>query len=418
MELLFMQGNSKNFLQVDKLLYSHQKALNELIALGLIPQRLFRILYPVRIVDVFGKQRFSSNIEESQWFVERGIHEAKLSSIDDLAEYLGLDHQFIKKMLAFLKQINHLEIDNGKLSLTELGIRSVQEQICYQEQETNFRLFFDAFGNYPLLQEHMRIKHLDEIPENIPFHPPLPIFPEWDSKSLSDLHHRSDRYRYGLMDEVSQIGHSQVDKIIYMPVYIIERKVRRTDTAGVPNYLAFSSIPGYRDFELERIVNEVPEVLNWLSLLKRESPEEAIRKRMQGLNIEKGSFEIVLESVLGIEVIVNGNAISTAKKNTNLDQSNRLTINSIGKYLLATDWCIWVTSNDESIRRRAAVQQTLEWLHNSVAPPQRGDIEKFIIEINNRLSVKSPITRNELMTEAIKEGLFTAIDRLEAELSN
>jgi hypothetical protein len=276
-----MQDNSKNIFQAEKLLYSYQKALDEFLALGLIPQRLFRILYPIRIVDIFGRQRFSTNMEESQWFVERGIYEANLISTNDLTEYLGLDKDFVNKMLIFLRQINHLVDSDGKLSLTELGIRSVQEQICYQEQDTNFKLYFDAFGNYPLLQEHIRIKLFDEIPENPSFHPPLPIFPEWDIKALSDLHARVDRYRYGLMDEVGTITHSQEDKIAYMPAYVIERKSDLGDSTNLnlPTYFVFSSVPGYRDIVLEKPVNESPQVLNWLRFLKTESLENSTRKR-------------------------------------------------------------------------------------------------------------------------------------------
>jgi hypothetical protein len=203
-----------------------------------------------------------------------------------------------------------------------------------------------------------------------------------------------------------------------MPAYVIERKIGVADAMGLPTYLVFSSIPGYRDTLLESVVNEVPDVLDWLSLLKRDDPEDAIRKRLQGLNVPKSSYAVVLDSIRGIEVVVNADTISTANEVTISDQINRLTVNNIGKYLLASDWCVWITCPDENIRRRAAVQQSLEWLQNSIATPQLGDIEKFIEIIDDRLSVKNPITKDELKVEAKRKKFFAAIDRLEVDLNN
>jgi hypothetical protein len=138
-------------------------------------------------------------------------------------------------------------------------------------------------------------------------------------------------------------------------------------------------------------------------------------KIQQGKDIKESNYRIVGDSKWGVTAIVDSDVISITDSIANFEQSNRLTINNIGRYLLASDWCIWITCKDESIRRRAAIQQSLEWLNNSVANPQVGDIEKFILGMNNRLSISRHIMKKEVLEEARRKRLDTAIERLESE---
>lgn len=408
-----MQDRSDNSLHPDKLLYSPQKALDETVALGAVPRRLFRVLYPVRVIEVHGRQRVSTDMEEIQWFIERAIHQADLNTVDDLEFFLGLDAKYIRVMISFLETIGHVTTTGGKLKLLPLGEESVAHRVSYQERETQFKLYFDAFGNRPLRQEHYRVKFYETPPDN----PGYLIFPhlfrKWDPEALTRLNHQKDRSRYGLLDEVRSISPATEDRILYMPVYIVERAVDVDEISDLPDYLVFNTLPGYRDVELEQSINQDPIVWDWLGSVGA-NLEEVLAKRLGGFGLKDGQYRVQEDPIWGVEAYIEPSAISTENGMSARNAADqKITLKQIGRYLMAGDWCVLLTCEDRSIRLAAGVQDCLEKLEYSHSDPSAEDINKTIAVINRRLNLDPGITISTLMDEANHRGMYRTISRLE-----
>jgi hypothetical protein len=404
-----MQTNLENVFPPDRLIYSFQKALDETLALGVNPRRLFRVLYPIRVIEVVGRQRLAVDMEEILGFLERGIYEAGLKTVEELQIFFGLDPVSVGKLIGFLIKIGHI-LDTGKeLVLTELGVSSVKDSFCYQEQETSFSLYFEGFGNHPLSQEHFRIKMCEDVSEEMGFVVFPPLFRNWDPKALQDLRQRDDRSRYGLFEEVTIIQSCQETSIVYMPVYIVERMMDAADLPDMPPYLAFSTIPGFRDRELEQAINQDPMIHGLLENASRDMGE-ALAKRLASLGIKEESYYVKPHGNLGVEVVLDG-AIFTGDLSSNIPDAEK-TLRQVGKYLLASEWCFWLTCDDLHARREAGIWDCLEWLDRSHATPTREAVNSFISTVNKRLNLSDGITIQVLQDEARKKIFSKALDRL------
>jgi hypothetical protein len=404
-----MQARSDNFLPLDKILYSHQKALDETVTRGAIPRRLFRVLYPVRAMNVQGRQRIATDMEEIQWFMERAIHQADLTSAEDLEFFFGLDEKTIRAMLSFLEKIGHVQIaSGGRLALTRLGEESVAQRISYQERDTEFKLYFDAFGNRPLRREHFRAKLYDSPPMTPGFWIFPPLFRNWDAEALTRLSQDKERNRYGLWDEVSSISAAVEDQILYLPVYIVERKVRVGETAELPVYLAFTTLPGYRDDELEQTINQDPLLVDWLES-NSENLQTALDRRLEGFGLQPEHYRVEEDPTWGTKVFLDPAALTKAEGMS--DQ--RITIAQIGRYMLAADWCFLLICEDPAVRQEAAIQDCLELLEYSHSDPSREEIDCSIALNNRRLDLQPGLTLPLLLAEAGQRGKNRAIERLE-----
>ncbi len=409
-----MQSRSENTFQSDKFIYSFQKALDETLALGGVPRRLFRVLYPIRVIKAFGRQRLAVDMEEILWFLERGIYEVGLKTEEELQIFFGLDSKSVEKLIGFLMQVGHIHVSGNELALTELGMDSVKESVFYQEQETNFSLYFEAFGNSPLPQEYFRIKMCEDISSAPGFLVFPPIYRDWDPMALQNLQKRADKSKYGVFEEVTLIQSSHEATLVYMPIYIVERMLGGSDTLNAPPFLVFSNVPGYRDGALEQAINQEPMIHEMLEN-SSEDMDNAIARRLNSLGIKDGSYYIKHKGDLGIEVVLDG-ALFTGEEIEKDDSGNpqpmKKTAQQIGKYVLASEWCFWLTCDDPRIRLEAGVRDCLEWLNRSYSDPTRDDVNLFIELVNKRLNISNAITFQMLQDEARKGSFARALDRL------
>lgn len=406
-----MQTNLETSSPPERYLYSYQKALDETLGLGTLPRRLFRVLYPIRIIEVHGKQRIATDMEEIQRYIERAIHEAGLTTSEELQAFLGLDAQFVDKFLLFLTQIGHLTTMDNKLALTLLGLDSLEAGVCYQEYETNFMLYFDALGNQPLSQEHFRVKVYESISDNMGFWIFPPIFHSWDPNSIAKLQKQSDKSRYGLLDEVVTVISSREDKIVYMPVYIVERAIDVPLGSNLPLYLVFNTVKGYRDFELEQALNGDSISINWLKNAG-EPLGVALNSKLDTIGIKIKNSQLRQNPLVGIELVLNTEDISHGNSSSSVELEKNITVQRIGKYLLASEWCVWLTCDDPGIRLEAGIQNCLEWLEYSFSKPEVKAISQFIEIVNKRLVTNPAITISRLREEAKKRDMYRAKERL------
>jgi hypothetical protein len=200
---------------------------------------------------------------------------------------------------------------------------------------------------------------------------------------------------------------------LYMPVYIVERRMDAEETPELPSYLVFNTLPGYRDDELELSINQDLVLLDWLRTTSADF-QVALDKRLDGFGLGREDYRIKPDPVWGTKVFVDSAAVSPSEGRLSRDDSDqRITINHIGRYMLAADWCFLVTCEDLTIRREAAIQDCLEMLEYSHSDPSLEEVDRSMAMTNQRLDLHPGITLPMMLAEAGQRGKNRAVDRLE-----
>ena len=389
------------------LLYSHYKALDQVQEMGLIPLRLFRVLYPLWRVRIEGRQRITTEFDELEWYLERGLQEAGFSSVGELAAFFGLEQGFVQKSIGQARGIGHISGDDEHLSLTELGLASLKDRVHYQDQTTSAELYFDALGNTPLTTEHDKIPILETLPEKTPFQAFYHFDRTWQEAALTQMVQSPDKQRFNLPDEITTtqlLNHEPA----YMPAYFIE--VRENKTSSPPRLLVFSQVRGLHDTVLEEAVNRDPTIYRALKA-KTDSRAESVRRYFEHSGLKKDAWYLNENGPWGAQVMVDGQVFMPGSE---LDEaeSGRLSLRSVGRYTLIYDWCIWVMCDDVKIRKQAAAEQLLEWLQGATATPSPLEIKRKFASMCQRLSIELlPVT--DVLALARQKGLARAAERLE-----
>ena len=401
-----------NFPAVSKpkyLLYSYYKALDYVQAQGLLPQRLFRVLYPLWRVRVQGQQKVATEFDELEWFLERGLQEMGLHSVTDLAAFFGLEFDFVQRLVDSARRIGHLRGENDRLELTDLGIESVRDRVRYDLQKSSVDLYFDGLGCSPLSPEHAKIPILDDISgmAKSPFQAFSQFGQEWRPEALSEFLADTSRHDFLLPGQVSTSGLLSPEPV-YMPAYFVEAQENKP---GSPlRLLAFSQVKGLRDTALEDAVNRNPTVFRALKAKTGSRPDE-IRRYFEQSGLKKDAWYLNEKGPWGAQVMVDGQ-VFLPNGDSDEETPGRLALRSVGRYALIYDWCIWVMCDDAGIRKQAAIEQLLEWLQNVNVTPAQIEISTKFASICHRLSLPQP-AYDQVLLFARQRGLGRAAARLE-----
>jgi hypothetical protein len=407
-----MHATSRDDSGADRLLYSHHKALDAVLDLGAVPERLFKVFYPIWRVRVKGRQRIPTDFEELEWYIERGLHEAGLNSVAGLAQFFGLETRFVRKLVSFLQGIGHIKGDEDRLTLTELGLESVQKRIRFQDQETSAILYFDGLGSRPLTREHYQIPVYDELPDATPFRAFYHFDHRWDEEAIQRLMEQSDRGKYNLPDEITKI--TPLDrKPAYLPAYIVER--RSDSKTELPLFLVFSRIRDKRDAVLEEAVNVEQLALVPLREAKRLDLEQAVDSILSQYGLSHDDWYMHPSGSLGPQVMVDARVLARSCRGMRRDdeEGQNLAVGDVGKYFSAYDWCVWLTCDDAEVRQQAAIEQLLGWLQGVTATPTAEDLRQRLDVMRDRLNIE-PISADILMDAAEQRGIARALERLDA----
>jgi hypothetical protein len=388
------------------LLYHHFKALDQVQELGLVPVRLFRVLYPLWRVRVEGRQRVAAEFDELEWFLERGLQEAGFHSAQELAAFFGLELVFVQKLLAQAREIGHLAGNDGALALTALGQAAVFERVRYTERILNTELYFEALGNLPLTLEHYKIPILETLPDKTPFQAFYHFDQAWNTDALEQLLKGPDKAQLNLPDEISAA--QLVSRApVYLPVYFVE--AREDKPSGALSLLIFSQVRGLRDKVLEYAVNRDPKVYRALKA-RTNSRAEAVQRYFEQSGLKKDAWYLNENGPWGAQVMVDGEVFLAGGDAE--EESGRLTLRNVGRYALIYDWCVWVMCDDVNIRTQAAAEQLVEWLQNVNIRPAQFEVRQKITSLAQRLNVPPPTVRS-LLTLARRKGFTRAAERLE-----
>ncbi len=386
-----MQTNPAN------LLYHPYKALDMVQEMGYIPVRLFKVLYPLWRVRVEGRQRLSGDFDELEWYLERGIGEAGLASVAELASFFGLEVDFVRRLVDLSRGIGHIRGEDGSLELTALGLASVKEKVRYEERKTATELYFDALGNKPLSAEHYKVPILEALPEKTTFQAFYQFDKTWQPEALSQL---KDSLPADIRAELLN------REPAYLPAYFVE--ARGKEPSSPLRLLVFSQVRGLHDSVLQEAVNRDPIVYRALKA-KTDSRAEAVRRYFEQSGLKKDAWYLNENGPWGAQVMVDGQVFLPGADE---DESVRLSVRSVGRYALIYDWCIWVLCDDPSIRNQAAAEQLVDWLQAASARPSREEIQRKIHGLGQRLSIQPPAV-SVLLSLARRKGQIRAAERLE-----
>jgi hypothetical protein len=389
------------------LLYSHYKALDQVQELGLIPLRLFRVLYPLWRVRVDGRQRITTEFDELEWYLERSLLEAGFGSVRELAAFFGLEQGLVQKLIKQAHEIGHITGNDEHLSLTELGLASVKARARYDDQITSTELYFDALGSVPLSPEHYKIPILETLPEKTPFQAFYQFDQTWQPDALTQMLKSPEKQRFNLPDESTAVQLLNQEPA-YMPAYFIEVRENKADSP--PRLLVFSQVRGLHDTVLEEAVNRDPTVYRALKA-KTDSRAESVRRYFEQSGLKKDAWYLNENGQWGAQVMVDGR-VFLPDSDPDEVESGRLSLRSVGRYTLIYDWCIWVVCDDANVRKRAATEQLLEWLQSANATPSQVEINRKLASLCQRLSIELlPVT--DILALARQKGFARAAERLE-----
>jgi len=221
---------------------------------GVRPTRLFGVLWPLWQVDVEAEIYEHQAYEVLDRFVVRGIGHARLSTVDELSRFFGLDPGLVRRVLEFLALIQHVEVAGDRCRLTPLGQRGLAADVRYVPKKGRQYLLFDRMTMRPLPRSHYSgdIRLLDESelpgPQSVRL-VPLFLTAPFQPDALAQLAARPDRTAFNLPVELASpklVGIREV----FLPAYLVET------ADGRPPVLAYSMASTGRDTVLEELCDE------------------------------------------------------------------------------------------------------------------------------------------------------------------
>ncbi|WP_405641415.1 hypothetical protein [Streptomyces sp. NBC_00019] len=199
---------------------------------GIVPTRLYALLLPVWQVEIRADVTEGEDFFLIDRFLERGLRHGALHTVDELATFFALDRALVAQAVRFLTAIGHLrEESGGRLSLTPLGQRSVDDDIRYVvTRQDRRKLYFEALSCTPLTQAHydeevVTLLPADELTrvtrsDHYPRFTPITVTSGFDRSALDRLKDRKDRARFNLpvaLDALQSLG----ETLVFLPVYLV-----------------------------------------------------------------------------------------------------------------------------------------------------------------------------------------------------
>jgi hypothetical protein len=266
--------------------YPEERALEHAAyTLEAVPTRIYSVLLPVWCVEVQADVTEGEPYELIDRFLELGIAEAGLDTAADLAAFLALDTSLVRQALRFLRLIGHVtETADGRVALTELGRRSVRDQVRYTHTRQDRRkLYFDAFGCGPLTRAHYdqrKVTFLDgdaarealSRSNGARWHI-LSVTRGFRREALVELARNPDRDRYNLPERIDN-PQSLREEWVFLPAYI----VRAVAAGGKVRHLVYTQAADEVADELTAACAATPEVFSALEAEEVETQRQDFRE--------------------------------------------------------------------------------------------------------------------------------------------
>ncbi len=244
--------------------YGEDRALEHAaFALGRTPTRILKVLLPVHRVEVEATVTEARPYALIDRHLERGIAEGRLHSVAELAGFFHLDENLVDRAVRFLVAIGHVRDTGGTLSLTDLGHRSVRDDVRYETVQRDRRaLYFDGFGCHPLSRRYYgstRVTFLSGTDEHGYFKPVMSTR-SFNPGALDALARDPKRDQYNLPGQVENLRMLDA-QVVFLPAYIV-----RTLAADGGHYVVYTQIGDEHDEEITGLYGHAPEIAALMEL--------------------------------------------------------------------------------------------------------------------------------------------------------
>ncbi|MGX1759288.1 hypothetical protein ACWIG5_20615 [Streptomyces lydicus] len=374
---------------------------------GIAPTRLYALLLPVWEVEIRADITVGEDFYLIDRFLERGLRHGALHTVDELTAFFALDRALVAQAVRFLAAIGHVQESSGRLSLTPLGQRSVDDDIRYVvTRQDRRKLYFEALSCSPLTQAHYdedvvtllsgegmgRASRDGHHPRFTPIH----VTSGFDRAALHRLKSSTDRARFNLpvaLDAVESLG----EDLVFLPVYLVR---------GRTGLLVYGQAGAgeEHDPELSELCSRTPELISALDNEEAsdeddERVQRAARKwlREQGLDTiapeqdDDGAWSVSLPATA-----FGGKALPVSR---------------IGTYRVSGSrffrvWCA------DATQRKLALLERLDQRLSARRRATRQEAEEVVTRLSRQLCLEPP-TLSRLLGGAEKTGL----SGLEAQLT-
>lgn len=388
--------------------YPEERALEDAAyARRVIPTRIFAILLPVWCVEVKATVTEGEPYELIDRYLERGIT-AGLDTAADLARFFALDEILVDRALRFLTAIGHVTGSGGRLTLTELGHRSVRDQVRYViTREDRRKMYFDAFGSRPLTRPYYDTRTVTFLSgEAVLARRDGPRFQMLCStrgfrrEALTELARHPDRDHYNLperIDEPESLG----EEYVYLPLHVI-RAVQRDRV----RHLAYTQVGSEADPDITMLCEQTPDLVGVC-----ESEERAARLRAD----QTWATEWLRKRNLDGRgpVRLDDDTWRVTLPGSSFDATGPMSISKLGSFVVVGNDFFHVWCEDERVRRRALLERIDSYLSSRVRVDRTATNER-ITQIARQLDLGTidVHTLHRMALKAGKLGLAAQLDRV------
>lgn len=374
---------------------------------GIAPTRLYALLLPVWEVEIRADITEGEDFFLIDRFLERGLRHGALHTVDDLAAFFALDRALVAQAVRFLTAIGHLLESSGRLALTPLGQRSVDDDVRYVvTRQDRRKLYFEALSCSPLTRAHYdeevvtmlsgesldRTLRADRYPRFTPVH----VTSGFDRAALHRLKSRGDRARFNLpvaMDALESVS----EELVFLPVYLVR------GPAGLLVY-GQAGAGAEHDPELSELCGRAPELISALDNEEAaEESDERVQRAARNWLREQGLDTVAPEQDDDGTWWVSLPAAAFGE--TGLSVSRIGTYRMVGSRFFRV-WC------PDDTRRKQALLKRLDQRLGARRRVTRQEAEELVARLSHQLRLEVP-TLSRLLGGARK----TRLSGLEAQLA-
>ncbi|WP_435193046.1 hypothetical protein [Streptomyces sp. NRRL F-5630] len=374
---------------------------------GIVPRRLHALLLPVWQVEIRADVTEGEDFFLIDRFLGRGLRHGGLHTVDELATFFALDGTLVAQAVRFLTAIGHVRESGGRLSLTPLGQRSVDDDIRYVVTHQDRRkLYFEALSCTPLTRAHydeevvtlLSGDRLSQVTRNdhYPRFTPLHVTSGFDRSALDRLKNRKDRVRFNLPVALDALE-SLDEQLVFLPVYLVR---------GQKGLLVYGQAGAgiAHDPELSEICSRAPELTHSFDIEEKEDGADDRVQRAAQDWLRKQKFTSVAPEQ-------DDDGTWSVSLPATAFGGNGLPVTRIGTYRMVGSCFFRVWCPAETPRKRALLDR-LDQRLGSRQQVSRQEAEELIARLARQLDLDIPDV-SQLRGGARKTGL----SGLEAQLT-
>jgi hypothetical protein len=338
--------------------YPELRALEDAaFAYHAVPTRIFAILVPVWQVGFTATTTKREPYQLIDTYLEHGIADAGLDTAADLAAFFSLDELLVDRAVRFLSGIGHLTTAGGRLALTDLGRRSVRDDVRYVVTRQDRRvLYVDAFGCRPLTSRYYDASVVTLLspgaaaaaaaqrdgPRFRMLHSPAPF----RAGVLAELAGNPERDRFNLPATIDDPEPTGPPERAFLPVYV----VRAVQDGGLVRLLAYTQATGgAADPDVTQLCEQTADIAEALDTEHRSSSAGFSERTNQWLEkLAPGGYRLDRG---------DDGAWRATLPGPSFGDDAALPVVKVGSFEVRGSYVIQVWCDDAEVRRRALLER-------------------------------------------------------------